>query len=309
MSLDPITACKQAGFSEAFLLPNTAYEDWTRHRTDGAFHSNAAYLAADPVRSYPWANACLIAVWPYKPFDDDTVVCAYYLASNRAYHAINELLQLFRREGIRAERAETPYRTQLLSAGIGTRMDNQLWYYPPYGTYVHLQGVMLNLPEPIAYTAPHANAPVCDHCGRCGAACFGALCNGAFDWKNCIRSFLENDPLPERFLPELRCFSGCERCQNACPKNPADRVSVPSEVRAALDPVEIVKGNDRAALQLLGTNRKKQLLRQAIVLCANRNRTEALPYLWALFERTDKKYQPELAYAISLLQNGRNVIE
>ena len=78
MSFDPITACKQAGFAEAFLLPNVSYEDWTRHRNDGAFHKNADFVRDDPRVAYPWANACLIAIWPYQPFDDDSVLAPYY---------------------------------------------------------------------------------------------------------------------------------------------------------------------------------------------------------------------------------------
>ena len=287
MSFDPIAACKQAGFAEAFLLPNVSYADWTRHRSDGAFHSNTDFIRDDPTVDYPWANACLIAVWAFQPFDDPSVVPA----------------------DIRAERAETPYRTQLLQAGIGCRMDNQLWYYPPYGTNTALWGVMLQLEEPIAFTPPHANEPVCDHCGRCDRACFGALHHGTFDWKNCIRSYMENEPLPDRFLPELNSFSGCQRCQDVCPKNPSERIPVPETVRSALDPVRIVQGDDKAALELLGKNRRKQLLRQAIVLCANRNRTDALPYLLRLQAERGEMFAAELNYAIKHLQIAGNVVE
>ncbi|MBO7405146.1 MAG: hypothetical protein J6V24_09320, partial [Clostridia bacterium] len=60
---------KKAGFREAFLLPNTVYQEWTRHHRDGAFHSNADFIVEDPTEAYPWANACLICVWPYQPYD------------------------------------------------------------------------------------------------------------------------------------------------------------------------------------------------------------------------------------------------
>lgn len=219
------------------------------------------------------------------------------------------LMQKLNENGIRAERAETPYRTQLLQAGIGTRMDNQLWYYPPYGTFTVLWGAMLALPEPVVFTPPHHNQPICDHCGRCEKACFGALHKGCFDWHNCIRAHMENQPLPDRFLPELSALSGCERCQFACPKNPAARIPVPNEVRMALDPVEIVKGNIKRALELLGKNRKKPLMRQAIVLCANRKKSEALPYLFALREKDDGTFKTELNYAISVLQFEQNMVQ
>ena len=297
-----VALCKQVGFAEAFLLPVSPYTEWTRHRNDGAFHSNADFIRDDPTLAYPWANACLICVWAFAPFDEPDVVPAYYLASNRSYHALRELLDLLRNAGIRAERAETPYRTQLLQAGIGTRMDNQLWYYPPYGTNTVLWGAMVRLEEPIAFTPPHGNEPVCDHCGACERACFGALQKGAFDWQNCIRSYMENSPMPARFLPELNSFSGCTRCQDSCPKNPVEPVLVPDAVRQALDPVRILSGDTKEALALLGKNRKKPLIRQAIVLAANRGRTDALPLLRRMREDPDSPYRTELDYAISLLQ-------
>ncbi len=300
---------KEHGFSEVFVLPNRPYSDWTLHRKDGAFHSNADFIRDDPTIAYPWANACLICVWAYRPYDDDSFVPAYYVESNRSYHAMKNLIRRLNEIGIRAERAETPYRTQLLNAGIGCRMDNQLWFYAPYGTFTVLWGAMAQLPEPVEYTPSHANEPVCDHCGRCSDVCFGALDQGSFEWSNCIRSYLENRPLPERFMPELHSFSGCQRCQNVCPQNPQERIPVPALVREALDPVRIVSGDYGPALELLGKNRKKPLLRQAIVLCANQKRIEALPYLKQLEEKYADSFQSELQYAFRLLQNTENVLK
>ena len=100
---------KEHGFSEVFVLPNRPYSDWTLHRKDGAFHSNADFIRDDPTIAYPWANACLICVWAYRPYDDDSFVPAYYVESNRSYHAMKNLIRRLNEIGIRAERAETPY--------------------------------------------------------------------------------------------------------------------------------------------------------------------------------------------------------
>ena len=307
--MNPIELSRQNGFAEAFLLPVVPYADWTRHRNGGAFHRNADFVRDDPSDAYPWANACMICVWAYKPFDDTSVVPAYYLASNRSYHAAKALIRQLNEAGIRAERAETPYRTQLLQAGIGTKMDNQLWYYPPYGTYTALWGIMLQLPKPVEFTPPHANEPVCNHCGRCEKVCFGALRQGAFDWHKCIRSYMENEPMPKQFLPAVESFSGCERCQKVCPKNPTSYEAVPDSVRDALDPVHILCGDTEEALLLLGKNRKKQLLRQAIILAANRHKTETLPILMQMRQKADSPFQFELDYAISLLQKEKSMVK
>ena len=300
---------REYGFSETFLLPNAPYEDWARHHKGGAFHSNTDALTDDPIGTYPWANACMICVRAYEPFEDPDIVDAYYLASNSAYHAMKQLLDRLKQEGIRVERADTPFRTQLLQAGIGSCMDNRLWYYPPYGTYVHLEGAMLQLPEPVEYSRPQHNEQICDHCSLCEKACFGALHEGSFDWKKCIRAYMENLPMPEEFLPKQNAFLGCSRCQRACPKNPLKRIPVPDHVRKAFDPLRIIQGEYSEAIQLAGKNMKNNLIRQAIILCANNNLTETLPHLLKLKETSGEKYAKELQYAILCLQNKKNVIK
>ena len=115
--------------------------------------------------------------------------------------------------------------------------------------------------------------------------------------------------MPEKFMGKLHTLMGCQSCQDNCPKNPKDRVPVPEEIRGALDPLEIVKGNVRPALGIVGKNKKKHLIRQSIILCANRRIFEALPYLEALSERDNGTFQSELAYATKLLQNEKNMVE
>ena len=302
---DVFALLKNAGFAEGFLLPVIPYTDWTRHRNDGVFHPNTAPIADDPKETYPWANAVLICVYPYTHFDDETLIASYYLASNRAYHAMKRLLTAFREHGIRAERAETPYREQLASYGIGARMDNQLLFLEPYGTYINLQGAVLALPEPVVYTPRREPREVCDHCGLCKEVCFGAIKgNYAFDWTRCVHTYMEGDPIPQDAMEWLPSLLGCMRCQAICPKNPNETVPIPENVRTVLDPVTIITGNRRETEKLVGKNlaAPKRLLRQAIVLAANRGRTDALPYLYQLRETESERFNAELDYAISLLQ-------
>ena len=300
------TPIKDAGFAEGFLLPVAPYTDWTRHRNDGVFHPNTAPLADDPKATYPWANAVLICVYPYTPYEDETLVASYYPASNRAYHAMKRLMALLKERGIRAERAETPYREQLAAYGIGSRMDNQLLYLEPYGTYFNLQGAMLALPEPVAYTPRREAREICDHCGLCKAVCFGAIKGDyAFDWTRCVHTYMEGDPMPETAMKQLPSLLGCMRCQAICPKNPKAAVPIPDEVRKTLDPVAVLRGNRKEAEALIGKNlaAPKRVLRQAIVLAANRGRTDAIPYLMKLRETDGERFKAELDYAFSLLQN------
>ena len=304
--MDVCTLLENAGFAEGFLLPVAPYTNWTRHRQDGVFHPNTAPLADDPGAVYPWANAVLICVYPYTPYEDETLVASYYPASNRAYHAMKRLMALLKERGIRAERAETPYREQLAAYGIGSRMDNQLLYLEPYGTYFNLQGAMLALPEPVAYTPRREAREICDHCGLCKAVCFGAIKGDyAFDWTRCVHTYMEGDPMPETAMKQLPSLLGCMRCQAICPKNPKAAVPIPDEVRKTLDPVAVLRGNRKEAEALIGKNlaAPKRVLRQAIVLAANRGRTDAIPYLMKLRETDGERFKAELDYAFSLLQN------
>ena len=296
---------KEAGFSEAFLLPVLPYTNWTRHRQDGVFHPNTAPLADDPRTAYPWANAELICMYPYRPYTDESLVASYYPASNRSYHAMQRLLALLKTHGVRACRAETPYREQLAAYGIGSRMDNQLLFYAPYGTYINLQGAMLALPEPVAYDPRREPEAVCDHCGLCSAHCFGALEDGGgYDWTRCIHSYMEGDTIPPDAMEWLPSLLGCMHCQKNCPKNPQNAQPIPSDIEKTLDPVAILKGHRKEAAALIGANlaAPKRLLRQAIVLAANRGRRDALPYLLTLRETDGERFKAELDYAISLLQ-------
>ena len=296
---------KNAGFAEGFLLPVIPYTDWTRHRNDGVFHPNTSPLADDPQTAYPWANAVLFCVYPYTPYDDETLVASYYPASNRAYHAMKRLLAILEEQGIRAERANTPYREQLAAYGIGSRMDNQLLYLEPYGTYFGLQSAMLALPEPVSYTPRREPKEVCDHCGLCKEVCFGAIKGDyAFDWTRCVHTYMEGETIPQDAMEWLPSLLGCMRCQAVCPKNPNQTIPIPDEIRSELDLAAILKGNRKATEKLVGKNlaAPKRLLRQAIVLAANRGRVDALPYLLKLSETESERFGPELDYAISLLQ-------
>ena len=308
---DVFALLKNAGFAEGYLLPVAPYTNWTRHRNDGVFHPNTEPLVDDPQSAYPWANATLICVMPYTPYDDETLVASYYVASNRAYRAMKMLLASLKEAGIRAERAETPYREQLIAYGVGARMDNQLLYLEPYGTYFCLQGAMLALDGPIAFSPPREPMEICDHCGLCQTVCFGAIEGDfAFDWTRCVHTYMEGDPIPHDAMEWLPSLLGCMRCQQICPKNPQKTVPIPDEIRKTLDPVAVLAGNRAEAGELIGKNlaAPKRLLRQAIVLAANRNRIDALPYLYRLRETDGERFGAELDYAISLLQKRSDTI-
>ena len=166
---------------------------------------------------------------------------------------------------------------------------------------------MLALPEPVAYTPRREPKEVCDHCGLCQTVCFGAIKgNYAFDWTRCVHTYLEGEPIPRDAMAYMSSLLGCMRCQTVCPKNPQESIPIPDTVKETLDPVAVLLGNRKAAGELIGKNLAgpNRLLRQAIVLAANRKRKDALAILLKLRESDGERFKAELEYAISLLQNG-----
>ena len=111
--------------------------------------------------------------------------------------------------------------------------------------------------------------------------------------------------MPEDAMEWMPSLLGCMRCQTVCPKNPKEKIPIPDEIKKTLDPVAVLRGNRKETETLIGKNlaAPKRLLRQAIVLAANRGRTDALPYLLKLRETDGERFREELEYAITLLQN------
>lgn len=298
------------GFSELFVLPMPKYEEWTRLRTKGVFHHDADYIVSDAMQAYPYANALLIGLYPYQPYRETNLVASYYPASNRAYHSMKALREELRAEGILAEIADVPLRSCLLSYGIGTQMDNQLLFIKPYGTYFVLQALAVFLQDPV-YTPRTTTEPVCDHCGACQSVCTGAIHgNGVFSVSDCIRAHYEDEELSKETMQRMHTLLGCMDCQNGCPKQTVAPVSVPKEVREAFDPVSVLTASAKQLKELVGFNiRVRHIRRQAIVLCGNQKRMDALPILRKMERQNDPFYRGALEYAISLLQNHETVVK
>lgn len=298
------------GFQTMYVLPMPKYEEWTRLRTKGVFHHDTGYIVADAIEAYPFANALLVGVYPYQPYRERHVVASYYPASNQAYHAIRAIGQELKEEGMFAEIANVPLRECLLRYGIGSRMDSQLLYIKPYGTYFVLQALAVRLENP-KYSEKGPFETVCDHCGACRTVCTGAILGeGHFSVSRCIRAHYEDEELSLETMQEIRSLLGCMACQNACPKQTVQPIPIPDEIRETFDAVNILTVPPRRIKELVGFNyRVRHIKRQAIVLLANQGRVEALPILLKLAEENDPFYRKALDYAISLLQNQKTMVK
>lgn len=303
--IDPIALALEMGFDAAYLLPVPRAQSTTHPYRRGASFVNERWY--EDLKGF---NAILIGICGYVPFDTEQFCCSYYPTSNRSYHAMQRVRHRLIEGGIVAENEFVPARHLLLEHGIGTRMDNQLLYVEPYGTYVALQSLVLKLQDP-QYSPRESTKPVCDHCGACKDACFGAIRNfGEFRADLCLRTHYYDSPLTLETMQRMESLLGCMRCQRVCPKNPTTTLLIPDDLHALLDPIALLHADRKAVCELLGKNIKWQGLRkQAIVLCGNQNRKEALPLLLELRDQNDSDLSEVLEYSISLLQNEESMVK
>ena len=299
---------KNAGFAAGYLLPVPQYEEWTRRRASGAFAPEADWIEGDASAAWPWANALLLLVWPYRPFAPDAPLSGYYPASNQSYHAMRGLMETLRASGVRAERAAVPVKTVLVDWGLAACLDSDLIFLPGLGTRFVIQALMAALPEEdLRYTPRGKPFEACIHCRRCERACpGGAIGPGRYDWRRCLRAYEDGPGMPPWVMEKMTCLLGCEVCQNVCPLNHFIRPRPMTEGEtAAFDLEKLLSGDVKAALAIIGKNMKKggKLTAQAAVLAANEGRRDLLPLLEARAETAEGPLKETLQWAIFHLKN------
>ena len=299
-----IHACaKQAGFAECYLLEPQSYRILQRRRTDGATHIHAEHLHTDARTAYPWANAIALLVLPYTPYARELHVSGYYVASNRAYHALNALLESMRAEGVRAERAEIPLLEAASQYGIGVSCKCGLTALPPYGTRVVFQAIAAALPSP-AY-AQKREPRSCADCGRCIRACpTGAIGGEGYDWKRCARAYMCGEEMPEWVMDASASLLGCEECQFACPLNAG--IGTIDTLPDAFDTERLLRGDIKPVLERIGKNMKSggRITAQAALRAAHEERGDLLPLLYELADDERPAVRSAARYAISHLQEA-----
>ena len=298
---------QNAGFAAGYLLPVPQYEEWTRRRASGAFAPEADWIEGDAAAAWPWANGLLLLIWPYAPYASDAVLSGYYPASNRSYHAMQDLAKALAQAGVRAQRAAVPVKTILVERGLATCLDSDMLYIPGLGTRFVIQALMVAVPEEeLQYTPRQAPFEACVHCRRCQNACpGGAIGPKGYDWRRCLRAYEDGPAMPEWVMEKLTCLLGCEVCQDVCPLNHfiQPRPMTPEE-QEAFDFGKLLSGDLKPALSIIGKNMKKggKLTAQAAVLAANQKRTDLLPLLEERAAEVEGPLKDTLDWAISHLK-------
>jgi len=240
------------GFEKVFFLPSAMLSEWkaAQEKTGVAPH-----LHWDPAAAYPKASCFILAVFPYSPFDPEERISAYYLTSQKSYHAVKYLVAAIAAKGAYCELADVPARAFALKHGIGTQGKNGLLRLPDFGSRIAIYVIATDacLPMPEAWAA----APCPDNCTVCRDACpFSAIGQKGLCVTHCMRYHMQGTEYPEAVYEKQITHMGCEVCQHVCPHNASLKRSAPGErVREAFDLRRLVEGDTKAARELVGKNK------------------------------------------------------
>ena len=301
--MDMQKLAKNYGFSECFVFTTEQFIYYERRLNSGALHSAARELTIDVGADSPWANALLALIYPYRPYTDDIPVSGNYPSSNASYHASRAMMKQLKVAGVRAERAEVPVREMLLRNGAGSPLKNGLTYLPGFGTRYSVQTLLVELPEPI-YTPVREPEPVrCSGCRACERICPSkAISDAGYDFRSCARAFMGGDPMEDWVMDAMTCVLGCELCQKVCPYNFG--IEPINEMPVAFRLEEILKGNVKPALEIVGKNLNKQgrMIQHACVVAAKQKRTDLISLIEPLLSDHREGVRVAAEYALNRLR-------
>jgi len=254
-----------------------------------------------PLSSYLGTAKCMIALFKsYLPASGASAgkmaVSPYYIASNAAYHAANELVRHINGSGGHAVRvSDISVREAALRTG-GFIGGNGFYYHDDLGSFVCIQIILTDAAEPIEYRKGESR---CLHCGRCAKACpSGAVP----DIGSCLRAHI-NGLVPERLRADVYQLFGCERCQSACPLNSPER-SAPVEA----DLTELLRGTATERLKaLVGANtaRRTRLQSQAALYAGAVRARESAGILDELSRSSAEPVKTHAAWALERIKNDK----
>lgn len=275
--------CTAHGFAAGYCLPLLPLgEIWASQYQKRPPHTDG--LCLDPRAAYPEATCIVLFVKAYAPLLD-VELPGYYIASNAGYHAANALCRALQASGFFAARLEVPLPALISAFSLGTLTRSGLLDIPPFGTRTALFTIVTNAFAAAPQT-PHACTP-CGACSACAGACPAIHPVHGLNASLCIRTYMENAPMPHWVMKNMQSLLGCERCQRVCPRNAhiGLREASPKETYA-FDLLRLIKGETAQARALVGKNMctGRRLSAHAAILAAHAGRLDALPAIDALVD-------------------------
>ena len=294
---------KAFGFGVVYCLRPEPFAYYRQRRKEEKlpFHPD---LVDDPRALFPWANALLLLIMPYRPYPADSPIASNYPFNNASYHASASMIRYLNACGIRAERAYVPFRELAMRNGIGIALQNGMMALPPYGTRFVTQVIAIHMEDPVYHEADGAS-PACAACGACRAACpAGAIDETGLHVEKCIRAYMQPGLLPDHVMRAMTKTVGCDRCQEACPYNSG--LGSDNAVPDAFSLDRLVRDDCADALRLIGSNMRSgdRLCQHALIVAANRGSSDLLPAIEKMADDPRPQIRQAAAYAISLLRKS-----
>jgi len=291
------------GFAACYVFQTEPFTNYERRLKDGALHWAATDLSDDVRKEAPWANAIVALIYPYRPYADGIPVSGNYPASNASYHAAGKLLRSLNEAGVRAGRAEVPIRELLTRNGAGTMLKSGLTYLPGFGTRYSVQTILVKLPNPQYTPAKTSEKVGCCGCHACERICpSGAISDDGYDFRACARAYMGGDPMDQWVMDAMNCILGCELCQRVCPYNFG--ITPIAEMPDAFHLEEILKGNIKPVLQIVGKNlnKKGRIIQHACVVAARLDRKDLIPLIEAWVDDEREAVRVAAGYALEKLR-------
>ncbi|WDM02945.1 tRNA epoxyqueuosine(34) reductase QueG [Alicyclobacillus cycloheptanicus] len=200
-------------------------------------------------------------------------------------------------------------------AGIGWVGKNCMLYVPPYGSFVFLGTLCVDIEiEP----APSEQASHCGTCTRCLEACpTGALlAPGVIDARQCLSYVTQmKGVIPKPYRTKLgRRVWGCDTCQWACPENHGvlyaqDPAYVPQGELAYPELIELLTLSNRAFQRKFGQTAMawrgvRTLQRNALIALGNCGNPQAVPHILPFLRHEREELRISAAWALSRLQTA-----
>lgn len=245
--------------------------------------------------------ACIVVLFaPYHPAlpsePGSMALSAYYIASNRSYHAARAVAEYLQQQGAKSLHTDAVSAKSAALRTGGFLGDNGFYYHPVLGSHSCIQTVLTDAFEPEEALAQEGG---CLHCGACAAACPS---HAVGDIEGCLR-YHSNGLVPEALRGDVYQLLGCERCQDACPLNNTQR-SRPVSFTLK----ELLGGNATKTLrELAGPNmaRRGRILSQTALYAAVTKQYELRSLLKQLAENEAEPVAAHARWAIERL-NGAN---
>lgn len=209
-------------------------------------------------------------------------------------------------------------RALAIEAGLGFPGANCAVYVPPFGSWVFLGEILVDVVLPFTQAGPQDNWSCPVDCQRCLKACpTGALfAPGKIRPRRCISYLTQmSGSIPLEFRDQIGSkLWGCDICQQVCPINQGARRSSHKEFQPIVGPhvslIPLVNLTKSEFMELFGQTSiawrgKNVLARNACIVLGNQRQDEALPVL----EKTAQEHpstfvQDAAAWAVEKIKSN-----